>query len=101
MGVVNRDAAVQIGQSVVVFGVGGVGVNIVQSAQMVSAYPIVAVDIVDSKLEWAQTFRRDARVQRQRRRGRGRIREVVGATGRRRGGRHHRDARASSSWPTS
>jgi S-(hydroxymethyl)glutathione dehydrogenase / alcohol dehydrogenase len=56
MGVVNRDAAVQIGQSVVVFGVGGVGVNIVQSAAMVSANPIVAVDIVDSKVEWARRF---------------------------------------------
>src|ERR687888_61062 len=56
MGVVNRDAAVQIGQSVVVFGVGGVGVNIVQSAAMVSAHPIVAIDIVDSKLEWARRF---------------------------------------------
>jgi S-(hydroxymethyl)glutathione dehydrogenase/alcohol dehydrogenase len=56
MGVINRDAAVQIGQSVVVFGVGGVGVNIVQSAAMVSANPIVAVDVVDSKLEWARRF---------------------------------------------
>jgi S-(hydroxymethyl)glutathione dehydrogenase/alcohol dehydrogenase len=56
MGVVNRDAAVQVGQSVVVFGVGGVGVNIVQSAAMVSAHPIVAVDVVDSKLVWARRF---------------------------------------------
>jgi S-(hydroxymethyl)glutathione dehydrogenase/alcohol dehydrogenase len=56
MGVVNRDAAVQVGQSVVVFGVGGVGVNIVQSAAMVSAHPIVAVDVIDSKLEWARQF---------------------------------------------
>lgn len=56
MGVVNRDAAVQVGQSVVVFGVGGVGVNIVQSAAMVSAHPIVAVDVVDSKVEWTRKF---------------------------------------------
>lgn len=56
MGVINRDAGVQIGQSVVVFGVGGVGVNIVQSAALVSAHPIVAVDVVDSKLAWARRF---------------------------------------------
>jgi S-(hydroxymethyl)glutathione dehydrogenase/alcohol dehydrogenase len=56
MGVINRDAGVQIGQSVVVFGVGGVGVNIVQSAALVSANPIVAVDVVESKLEWAKKF---------------------------------------------
>jgi S-(hydroxymethyl)glutathione dehydrogenase/alcohol dehydrogenase len=56
MGVINRDAGVQIGQSVVVFGIGGVGVNIVQSAALASANPIVAVDIVASKLDWARRF---------------------------------------------
>jgi S-(hydroxymethyl)glutathione dehydrogenase / alcohol dehydrogenase len=56
MGVINRDAAVQIGQSVVVFGIGGVGVNIVQSAALASANPIVAIDVVDSKIEWAKKF---------------------------------------------
>jgi S-(hydroxymethyl)glutathione dehydrogenase / alcohol dehydrogenase len=56
MGVINRDAGVQIGQSVVVFGIGGVGVNIVQSAALASANPIVAIDIVASKLEWARRF---------------------------------------------
>src|SRR5262245_15763413 len=45
MGVVNRDAKVEVGQSVVVFGIGGVGVNIVQAAAMVSANPIVAIDV--------------------------------------------------------
>ena len=81
MGVINRDAAVQIGQSVVVFGVGGVGVNIVQSAALVSANPIVALDIVGSKLEWARRFgathafnTKDDDVARQ-------VRDVVGAQG--------------------
>lgn len=56
MGVVNNDANVKIGQSVVIIGVGGVGLNIVQAADMVSANPIVAVDLVDSKLEMAKQF---------------------------------------------
>jgi len=56
MGVINRDAKVEIGQSVVIFGVGGVGVNVVQSAALASANPIIAVDVVDSKLEWVKTF---------------------------------------------
>ena len=56
MGVINNDAHVKIGQSVVVFGVGGVGVNIAQAANMVSAYPIIGVDIVDAKLEMAKRF---------------------------------------------
>lgn len=56
VGVINNNAHVKVGQSVVVFGVGGVGLCIAQAAQMVSAYPIVAIDVVDSKLEMAKQF---------------------------------------------
>jgi S-(hydroxymethyl)glutathione dehydrogenase / alcohol dehydrogenase len=56
MGVINNDAQVKVGQSVVVFGVGGVGLNIVQAADMVSAYPIIGIDIVEQKLEMAKRF---------------------------------------------
>jgi S-(hydroxymethyl)glutathione dehydrogenase/alcohol dehydrogenase len=56
LGVINNNAQVKVGQSVVVFGVGGVGLCIVQAAQMVSAYPIVAVDIVPKKLDMAERF---------------------------------------------
>ena len=56
MGVINNNAQVKVGQSVVVFGVGGVGLSIVQAASLVSAYPIVAVDVVPSKLEMALRF---------------------------------------------
>jgi len=56
LGVVNNDAKVKIGESVVVFGSGGVGLNIVQCANMVGAFPIVAVDVVDVKLELARKF---------------------------------------------
>ena len=56
MGVVNNDAHVKVGQSIVVFGIGGVGLNIVQAAVMVSAYPIVGVDLFDNKLEMAKRF---------------------------------------------
>ncbi len=50
-GVVNNDAQVKIGQSVVIFGCGGVGLNIAQAADLVSANPIVGVDILDNKVE--------------------------------------------------
>jgi S-(hydroxymethyl)glutathione dehydrogenase/alcohol dehydrogenase len=56
IGVINNDAHVKIGQSVVVFGVGGVGLNIVQAAGMVSAHPIIGVDLYGHKLEMAQQF---------------------------------------------
>jgi S-(hydroxymethyl)glutathione dehydrogenase/alcohol dehydrogenase len=52
-GVINNDARVKIGESVVTFGVGGVGLNVVQFAQLAGAYPIVAVDLVDAKLAMA------------------------------------------------
>jgi S-(hydroxymethyl)glutathione dehydrogenase/alcohol dehydrogenase len=53
-GVINNDAKVKIGESVVVFGVGGVGLNVVQFAELAGAYPIVAIDLVDTKLEMAR-----------------------------------------------
>jgi S-(hydroxymethyl)glutathione dehydrogenase/alcohol dehydrogenase len=54
-GVINNDANVKIGESVVVFGVGGVGLNVVQFAELAGANPIVAVDLVDSKLAMAKS----------------------------------------------
>jgi len=56
MGVINNDAQVKIGQSVVVFGVGGVGLNIVQAAALVSANPIVAIDLIEEKLTMAKRW---------------------------------------------
>jgi S-(hydroxymethyl)glutathione dehydrogenase/alcohol dehydrogenase len=53
-GVINNDAKVKVGESVVVFGVGGVGLNVVQFAQLAGAYPIVAVDLIDAKLAMAK-----------------------------------------------
>ncbi len=54
MGVVNNDAHVKVGQSVVIFGIGGVGLNIVQAAAMVCANPIIAIDLFDEKLQMAK-----------------------------------------------
>ncbi len=53
--VVNR-AKVEPLSSVVVIGAGGVGLNSVQGAAFSGAYPIIAVDLLDSKLEAARTF---------------------------------------------
>lgn len=53
--VVNR-AKVRNGESVLVMGVGGVGLNAIQGAVQCGAYPIIAADILDSKLETAKTF---------------------------------------------
>lgn len=53
-GVATNNAKVRIGDSVVVYGAGGVGLNIVQASAMMSAYPLIAVDLYDSKLELAR-----------------------------------------------
>ena len=53
LGSVTNLAHLRIGESVVVFGVGGVGLNAVQGAALMSAHPVVAVDLVDAKLELA------------------------------------------------
>jgi S-(hydroxymethyl)glutathione dehydrogenase/alcohol dehydrogenase len=54
-GVINNDANVKIGESVVIFGVGGVGLNVVQFAYLAGANPIVAVDLIDGKLAMAKS----------------------------------------------
>ena len=55
-GVVNNDAQIKVGQSVVIFGIGGVGLNIAQAASMVSAHPIVGVDLLKHKLQVGEKF---------------------------------------------
>jgi len=55
-GAVWRTAQVQPGESVAVFGVGGVGLNALQGARMVSAYPRIAVDVSVRRLEAAAAF---------------------------------------------
>jgi len=56
LGVINNDARLGIGESVVVFGTGGVGLNIVQFAALAGAHPVVAIDRLDTKLAMARAF---------------------------------------------
>lgn len=56
MGIVNNNANLRPGQSIVVFGVGGIGMNVIQAAALVTANPIIAIDIHDRKLKWASAF---------------------------------------------
>jgi S-(hydroxymethyl)glutathione dehydrogenase/alcohol dehydrogenase len=53
--VVNR-AKVRVSSSCVIIGNGGVGLNAVQGAAISGAYPVIAVDVTDSKLKAALTF---------------------------------------------
>lgn len=49
-------AQVRAGQSVAVFGAGGVGLNIIQGAALCGADPIIAVDANSNKMEIAREF---------------------------------------------
>lgn len=56
LGIVFNNAGLMPGQSIAVFGVGGVGLNVLQGAALVNADPIVAIDQHENKLERAMTF---------------------------------------------
>jgi S-(hydroxymethyl)glutathione dehydrogenase/alcohol dehydrogenase len=53
-GVVENNARLRMGESVVVFGAGGIGLNIIQAAALQSAATIIAVDLFSSRLQLAR-----------------------------------------------
>ena len=56
VGAVVYKAKVEPGSSVVVFGLGGIGLNVIQGARMVGAGRIVGIDINPAKVELARKF---------------------------------------------
>ncbi|MBD1813136.1 S-(hydroxymethyl)glutathione dehydrogenase/class III alcohol dehydrogenase [Microcoleus vaginatus DQ-U2] len=56
IGAVINTAKVEPGSNVVVFGLGGVGLNVIQAARMVGANMIVGVDMNPDKREMAEKF---------------------------------------------
>jgi Zn-dependent alcohol dehydrogenase len=55
-GAVLHTAKVEPGQSVAVFGAGGVGLSAIGAAAIAGAHPIIAVDLDDRKLQFAREF---------------------------------------------
>ena len=56
VGAVVNTAKVEPGDNVVVFGLGGIGLNVIQGAKMAGANRIVGVDINPAKREWGEKF---------------------------------------------
>ena len=54
--VIMNTLEVRVGESVAIFGVGGVGLCAVAAAHVVGAYPIIAVDLSEEKLAFAKHF---------------------------------------------
>ena len=56
VGAAINTTTIKPGESVVVIGTGGVGLNCIQGAALSGANPLIAVDVNDSKLEAARAF---------------------------------------------
>ena len=56
IGAVINTAQVEAGANVVLFGLGGIGLNVVQGARMVGADKIIGVDIIPARRELAEKF---------------------------------------------
>ena len=55
-GAVLHTARVRAEESVVVVGAGGIGLSALKMASLVQAYPVIAVDLADEKLEFARQW---------------------------------------------
>lgn len=56
IGAVINTAKVEPGSTVAVFGLGGIGLNVIQGAKMVGANRIIGIDIISNKKEIARKF---------------------------------------------
>jgi S-(hydroxymethyl)glutathione dehydrogenase / alcohol dehydrogenase len=79
-GVVARDARLEIGESAVVIGVGGIGLGTVLGAHLAGACPIIAVDLHDHKLAKAQEFGATHTIHAGREDMAARVREILGGS---------------------
>lgn len=56
LGTINQEADVKFGESVLIVGAGGLGVNLIQAAKLAGAYPIVVADIYENKRETCESM---------------------------------------------
>lgn len=56
LGTINNDAKIKFGESVLIIGCGGVGINLIQGAKLASAGDIYAVDITEEKRDIVTQF---------------------------------------------
>lgn len=56
VGAVVNTAKVQVGDNVVIFGLGGIGLNVIQGAKLAGAGIIIGVDINPDREEWGRRF---------------------------------------------
>jgi S-(hydroxymethyl)glutathione dehydrogenase/alcohol dehydrogenase len=81
VGAVLNTAAVEPGSSVAVFATGGVGLSVVQGAALANASQIIAVDLLDNKLDYATSFGATHTINASRENAVETIRELTGGVG--------------------
>jgi S-(hydroxymethyl)glutathione dehydrogenase/alcohol dehydrogenase len=80
-GIINNDARVKIGESLVIFGCGGIGLGVVLAARLAGAHPIVAIDLFEHKLAKAREVGATHTINGRTPNVSESIREIVGKTG--------------------
>ncbi|WP_226635765.1 S-(hydroxymethyl)glutathione dehydrogenase/class III alcohol dehydrogenase [Novosphingobium profundi] len=56
VGAVVNTAKVQVGDNVVIFGLGGIGLNVIQGAKLAGANKIIGIDLNSDREEWGRKF---------------------------------------------
>jgi S-(hydroxymethyl)glutathione dehydrogenase/alcohol dehydrogenase len=77
-GIINNDAKGKAGESVVIFGVGGIGLGVVLGAKLAGANPIIGVDLHDRKLAKAVEYGLTHQINASRENAAERVKEILG-----------------------
>ncbi|MEK7117904.1 MAG: zinc-binding dehydrogenase [Patescibacteria group bacterium] len=56
LGIIDNETDLKMGESFLVIGLGGLGMNLVRVARIAGAYPIIAIDIQENKREIAESM---------------------------------------------
>jgi len=60
LGIINNEIDLKFGESVMVIGCGGVGLNLIQGANLASAHPVIGVDVAENKRAKVMNLNADA-----------------------------------------
>jgi S-(hydroxymethyl)glutathione dehydrogenase/alcohol dehydrogenase len=77
-GIIDNDAKVKAGESVVIFGVGGIGLGVVLGAKLAGANPVIGIDLHDHKLAKAAEYGLTHQINASRENAAERVKEILG-----------------------
>jgi S-(hydroxymethyl)glutathione dehydrogenase/alcohol dehydrogenase len=77
-GIINNDAKVKAGESVVIFGIGGIGLGAVLGAKLARANPVIGIDLHDHKLAKAAEYGLTHQINASRENAAERVKEILG-----------------------